>query len=78
MFKPTQKLEVFTRLGYMQNTTNLSGGALLDSTSEDVSYGIGANYNLTAATYITANYQTFFNKNNLAADGLTVGVGFRF
>ena len=48
------------------------------STGDDVAYGAGLAYKIAAKTHVTADYMAYYNKNNIAIDGLAVGLRFRF
>lgn len=72
-------LEVYGRLGYtrIDRTMEVLGFSASD-TGDDVSYGIGLGYKVAAKTYITADYMSYYNKNNITFQGASVGVRFRF
>jgi len=70
-----EALELFGRLGYAR-VKGTGGG---ESTTEGgASYGIGANYKFSPTTYVGVDYMRYFKKDGISANGLTVGVGFRF
>ena len=75
----TENLEVFGRLGWAsaKSTASISGTSSSD-TSNDVNYGIGANYYFNKTTYGTIGYTHFSHKDGSNSTGFTVGVGYKF
>lgn len=72
-------LEGFVRLGY----AHARGTATLDAiTSADsdsgFSYGVGIRYHFDKSTFLNVDYMSFLHKSDYKANGVTVGVGFKF
>lgn len=77
--KPTPELEVYGRLGYNRLDRTVDVLTISSaSTGDDVAYGAGLAYKIAAKTHVTADYMAYYNKNNIAIDGLAVGLRFRF
>ena len=75
----SENFEIFGRLGYMNSKASVTGGNLSTfSAGSSLAYGLGANYYVTKATYLTVNYMNVYNKNNLKIDGVTFGLGMKF
>jgi outer membrane autotransporter protein len=75
--------EVFGRLGYahtrVRTTASVPGFSASDSGSDSsVSYGIGANFNVSPKMYVGVDYMRYFKKDDTKIDGFTVGLGYRF
>lgn len=72
--------ELFGRLGYVESKLKASApgyGSLSDSDG-DWAYGLGGNYYFNPNTYLSVNYLKFYDKDDVKADGWTVGVGMKF
>lgn len=71
--------ELFGRLGYVESKLKASvpGDSLSDSDG-DWAYGLGGNYYFNPNTYLSVNYLKFYDKDDVKADGWTVGVGMKF
>lgn len=75
----TPDLEVFGRLGYARSKLTFSALGMTESdSSSDASYGLGFSYRFDPKISLTVDYMSYYNKNGWKANGLTVGVGFRF
>jgi outer membrane autotransporter protein len=75
--------EVFGRLGYAQTrvraTVSAAGVSASDSASDSsLSYGIGANFNVSPKMYVGVDYMRYFKKDDTKIDGFTVALGYRF
>jgi opacity protein-like surface antigen len=75
--------ELFGRLGYtdtrLRSTASVAGFSASDTSSgSDVSYGLGANFNVAPRAYVGVDYMRYYNKDDVKLDGLTVSVGYRF
>jgi opacity protein-like surface antigen len=75
--------EVFGRLGYAQTrvraTASVAGVSASDSGSDSsVSYGVGANFNVSPKVYVGVDYMRYFKKDDTKIDGFTIDVGYRF
>jgi opacity protein-like surface antigen len=76
-------VEVFGRLGWahtrVRATASASGVSASDTGSDSsVSYGVGANYNVTPKVYVGVDYMRYFKKDDTKIDGFTVSAGYRF
>ncbi len=71
--------ELYGRLGYVESKAKGSNslGSLSDSDG-DWAYGIGGNYYFNPNTYLGVSYTRLYDKHDVQADGLTVGVGMKF
>lgn len=77
--KVTNELELFARLGYAHSKVKASALGTSSSDSEgDASYGVGASYSFSPRAYGTIDYMSYYNKDGVKANGVTLGVGFRF
>jgi hypothetical protein len=77
--KPTPELEFFGRIGY--NRIGRTVDVLSFSNAEagdDVAYGLGASLKVGARTYVTADYMSYYNVNNVSFQGASAGLRFRF
>jgi opacity protein-like surface antigen len=75
--------ELFGRVGVastrLRSSANVAGFTASDSSSgSDVSYGLGANFNIAPTAYVGVDYMRYYNKNDVKLDGVTVSVGLRF
>lgn len=75
--------EVFGRLGYahtrVRATASVAGFSASDSGSDSsVSYGLGANFNISPKMYVGVDYMRYFKKDDTKIDGFTIGLGYRF
>ena len=71
--------EVFGRLGYADSKLKLSGGGQsFSGTDSSFSWGLGAKYNFNKQVYGALDYTSYFDKDNLKIDGVTLSVGYRF
>lgn len=74
-------LELFARAGFVRTkvTASLSGFGLSASDSQsDVSYGVGLAYSISKGTSLNLDYMSYYNKDGVKANGVTLGVGFKF
>ncbi len=75
----TDRLSVFGRVGYVHTKTSLSAGNVsVSDSSEDVAYGLGASYDLTATSYVQAGWTQYRDRKGVEADGWGVSYGLRF
>jgi opacity protein-like surface antigen len=75
-FPVTQSVNVYGLLGLSYVEVDFSG---FDEGSEsDLSYGLGANYQLSEQLGAYAEWVSLVNKDNIEVSGLTVGAKFRF
>lgn len=75
----TPQLEVFGRLGWIENkTTGQVNGYSLTDTDDDFAYGLGVNYYFNKTTYGSLGYSYFYDKNGSRTRGATLGVGMKF
>jgi opacity protein-like surface antigen len=77
------EFELFGRVGVastrLRSSANVAGFTASDSSSgSDVSYGLGANFNIAPTAYVGVDYMRYYNKNDVKLDGVTVSVGLRF
>jgi outer membrane autotransporter protein len=75
--------EVFGRLGYantkVRATASAGGFTASDSGSDgSLSYGVGANFNVSPKMYVGVDYMRYFKKDDTKIDGFTVALGYRF
>jgi opacity protein-like surface antigen len=68
-------IQVFGRLGYVHTKIKSSFGTDSDG---DVSYGVGASYSFNKQWYGSVDYTSYYDKDNVKASGVTLGVGYRF
>lgn len=74
-----KNLEFFGRVGLVQTNSTLHvEGVPTDVSTSEMAYGLGVNFYIDEATYITASYMKFYDQDNLTVTGPTIGVGFRF
>jgi len=71
--------EGFVRLGY----AHARGTATLDAisssdTDSGFSYGVGVRYHFDKSTFLNVDYMSFLHKSDYKANGVTVGLGFKF
>jgi outer membrane immunogenic protein len=72
-------LEGFVRLGY----AHARGTATLDAVSSSdtdsgFSYGVGIRYHFDKTTFLNVDYMSYLHKSDYKANGVTVGLGFKF
>ena len=67
--------EVFARVGFARTNLALSTG---DVSSNDFAYGVGVKYNVTPRVNVGVDYTRLADKNGVKADGVTLGLGYRF
>ena len=80
--KPTMSvndnLNIFGRLGYTKAKYSISIAQVgLSGSESSVSYGVGANYKLSKAVKLTADYMSYVS-DDADTDGITVGLRFDF
>ena len=76
-------IELFGRLGYvdtrLRSSASVPGFSASNSSSgSDVSYGLGANFNVAPRAYVGVDYMRYYKKDDVKLDGVTVSVGYRF
>ncbi len=77
--KINQDLEAFAKLGWAKTKIKASGGGFGASDSgSDVAYGVGLQYSITPAAYITGGYMNLYDKDDVSADGWNIGIGYKF
>ncbi len=75
--------ELFGRLGYadtrLRASANVAGFSASGSSSgSSVSYGLGANFNIAPRAYVGVDYMSYYKKDDVKINGVTVSVGYRF
>jgi opacity protein-like surface antigen len=79
-FAISNDMELFARLGYLQNKfsdSNIDRVSFKEAQSS-VAIGVGANYYLDNRTYLTGSYMSYYKKDGLSVNGFSVGVGYKF
>jgi predicted porin len=77
--KLSQATELFGRLGRVDGKTSSSTAtSSTTDTGSNWAYGVGANYQLTAKTYMTGSFLKTATKDGVKSDTLSVGVGYRY
>lgn len=72
-------LELFGRLGWVENKTKGQVGSLSASETEnDFAYGLGLNYHFSKTGYGSLAYTSFYDKQSTKAQGITLGLGMKF
>lgn len=80
-------VDLFARVGWVQHTLIVMvPGASAKQSDESLAYGVGANVNLTKATYLQASWMSYYRKNRTGPsgtertklDGVSVAYGLRF
>jgi opacity protein-like surface antigen len=72
-------LEGFVRLGYAHARGTATLDALSSSdTDSGFSYGVGIRYHFDKTTFLNVDYMSFLHKSDYKANGVTLGVGFKF
>ena len=72
-------VEVFARLGRVEwRATSTAGTASASSNLTDWVYGLGLNYKLTKSMYLSGSVMSLYNKDNIKADGWSIGIGYKF
>ncbi len=78
----TDGIELFARLGYRKYEATVSSdagtGTENTDSDKDVSYGIGAAFNVSDATSILVDYMNYYDKENLEISGVSLGLRFAF
>lgn len=74
-----ENFEVYAKLGWADTKVEFSGpGGSASGSDSDFSYGVGAQYNFSPKSYVSAGYLKLDNKNTVDIDGWTISVGYRF
>lgn len=74
-------LELFARVGFMRSKVTGSApsfGVTGSATESDASYGLGARYSFSKTTALVVDYMSYYSKDGEKANGLTIGLGFKF
>lgn len=75
----TPELELFGRLGWVENKTSGQVGNLsLTDTDNDFAYGLGLNYHFSKTTYGSLAYTNLYDKQGTKTQGITLGLGMKF
>lgn len=70
-------VSLFARVGMVRTSMEVSsGGGTYSGT--DLAYGVGGSVNLSKASYIQGSAMSYYQKNGVKVNGLTVGYGMRF
>ena len=79
-FAISNDMELFARLGYLQNNFSDSNidRTSFKSTQSSAAIGVGANYYLDNRTYLMGSYMSYYKKDGLSVNGFSVGVGYKF
>ncbi len=75
----SQDLQIFARLGY--TNAQISAQVLsynFSSSGSDVSYGVGAQYNINKTLYGQIDYMSYYNKGGVSVGGPSVSLGVKF
>lgn len=75
--------ELFGRLGYADTRLRVSASAAgLTAANSDsgssLSYGLGANFNVSPRAYVGVDYMRYYKKDDTKIDGVSFNVGYRF
>lgn len=75
--------EIFARAGYARSTgsatlTGARGSLTLDADGSSPSFGAGVKYNLGSNSFISADYMSYYSKDGIDINGVTVSYGFSF
>ena len=80
----SENINVFARIGFAQSTIN---GSVYDGTSlyssdsasaSTTSYGVGTSYKLNDKFNLNLDYMSYYNKNSIDINAVTLGVGYKF
>jgi opacity protein-like surface antigen len=80
----SENMNVFARIGFVQSTIN---GSIYDGTSlyssdsasaSTTSYGVGTSYKLNDKFNLNLDYMSYYNKNSIDINAVTLGVGYKF
>lgn len=75
----SDRINLFARVGWVRSELEMSVPGFSTSESDtDVAYGIGANFNVSKASYIQASWMNYYKKDGFKIDGFNVAYGFRF
>lgn len=77
----TPELELFARAGIVRNKVTASVPAAVwtgSDTQSDVSYGLGLAYSINKTTSLVVDCMSYYSKDGVKGNGVTVGVGFKF
>jgi opacity protein-like surface antigen len=77
----TGGLELFGRLGYAHTKVRVFSSTLNANTTQsddDVSYGLGVNYNFNPRMYVGLDWMRYSDQSGHKVDGMTLGFGYRF
>ena len=69
-------LEVFGRIGFTRIKAEIEGGD--SDTGNDVTFGVGVNYNISRTMNVGVDYMSYYKKEGIKIDGVTIGLGVRF
>lgn len=75
------ELQVFARVGFARSKVTgsvPSMGLTTTATDSDASYGMGLAYSFNKTSALTLDYMSYYSKDGEKANGLTLGVGFKF
>lgn len=72
-------VELYGRVGWAHTSVSQGCAAGCANVSgNDVAYGAGVNYNINPRTYVGLDYTRYLDKGGVKADGVTLGLGYRF
>ena len=80
----SENINVFARIGLTQSTIN---GSMYDGTNlygtnsasaSSTSYGVGTSYKLNDKFNLNLDYMSYYNKNSIDINAVTLGVGYKF
>jgi outer membrane autotransporter protein len=80
----SENINVFARIGFAQSTINgimYDGTNLYDTASASASttsYGVGTSYKLNDKFNLNLDYMSYYNKNSIDINAVTLGVGYKF
>lgn len=79
-FRPSvnfgDSVEVFGRVGWAH--TQLKSLEFGKSSDSSLSYGVGAQFNLSKTSYLQANWTSYYNKHDTKIEGMGLSYGLRF
>ena len=80
----SENINVFARIGFAQSTIDgntYDGTSLASSgnaTASATSYGVGTSYKLNDKFNLNLDYMSYYNKNSIDINAVTLGVGYKF
>ena len=77
--KISDVIEVFGRVGFASaKMTATAPGVAITTSGNDLSYGVGASFNVAKNASIGLDYMSYYNKTGVSVNGMTLNIGFKF